>query len=684
MQTRRHLPLLLLLLILCPPLCAKGVDTLSYQLRDVEVKSFRLRSHLSGKPFEALKWDMSMMEQMPQILSNADPIHYLQLLPSVQTNAEFDAGLHVQGCSNSQSTTQIGDAPVYNPAHMLGFFSTFNASHYSSLLFRTFNEASTPNYLGGTMQMQSDMQHQDSLSGNLSVGLISSQGTVHVPLGNRQSLLVSARQTYINLLYGPFIRFEESAYKYRFGDFNLTYSLKLPRHTLSVDAFYSNDKGKVDEDALDMRLDMRWQNYLVSAQLNSHPVHLADTLHQSLYFSDYNNYARVKQTQLEGSMPSGIKTLGYHFEAKRLVEGLRLPLNVSYGFDLLYHNILPQCPDFDAGHYVDMQDVRVQHATQGALFAQVSLPISERIGMQAGVRFNVYALLNDSAAVMVHPDPYLALTFAHPQAGQFQLRMNRQHQYIHQAGFSSVGFPTEFRFSSSKVFAPQSSLSITLGYDKEVLNRRYRLKAELYGKLLENQLDYHGDVLSFFTSGYNMQSTIVSGKGYNYGFNLQVIKQTGKLTGWISYAYGRSMRRFPALSPEQWYPSNYERPHELNTVATYKIGKRWSCAGTLVFASGTPFTAIKYIYILSNVLVSQYGEHNANRLAPYFRVDLSANYELKSRRNYRHGLNFSLYNATASHNDIYCRLKIYKGKYSYRPIAFMLPVMPSFSYYIHF
>lgn len=627
---------------------------------------------------------MSMMEQMPQILGNADPVHYLQLLPSVQTNGEFDAGLHVHGCSNGQSIMQIGDAPIYNPAHMLGFFSTFNASHYSSLLFRTFNEADAPNYLGGSLQMMPHVQPQDTLSGNLSVGLISSQGTLHVPLGRKQSLSVSARQTYINLLYGSFIHFDDSEYKYRFGDFNVTYSLRFPRHTFSVDAFYSSDNGKIGDEGLDMGLDMRWRNYLVSAQLNSHPACLADTLHQSLYLSGYSNRARITQTQFRGTLPSGIKTLGYHAEASRLVEGLRLPLRVSYGINLLYHDILPQNPDVDAGHHVDSSDVCSQYAAQTALFAQASLPLTERIAMKVGLRLNAYALLGDSAALMVHPDPYLAFTYVHPRAGQFHLRLNRQHQYIHQAGFSSVGFPTEFRFSSSRDFAPQSSLCLTFGYDRELLDRRYRLKLELYGKSLAHQLDYHGDLISLYTSGFDMQGTIVSGKGYNYGFNLQLIKQTGKFTGWVSYAYGRSLRRFPALSPEQWYPSNYERPHELNAVATYRICKRLSCAGTLVFASGTPFTSIKYVYILSSVLVSQYGEHNANRLSPYFRVDLSANYELKPRRSYSHGLNFSLYNATASKNDIFCQLNISHGKYSYHPISFMLSVLPSFSYYIHF
>lgn len=655
-------------------------DTLSSQMHEIEVKSYRIRSHLSGRAFEAVKWDMSMMEQMPQILSNADPMHYLQLLPSVQTNNELDAGIHVHGCSSSQSIMQIGDAPVYNPAHMMGFFSTFNASHYSSLLYRSYNEVNTPNVLGGSIQMQSRMLQQDTISGNLSLGLISSQGTLHLPLGKNQSLSVSARQTYINLLYGSYLKMDDSDYSYGFGDFNLTYSVQLPRHSLSIDAFYSNDGGKVGENNIDMEVDMRWQNYVVAAQLDSKPMRLSDTVHQSLYFSGYNNRAKINMVGILGSLPSNINTLGYHLEAKRNASTQHLPLNLSWGTDLMQHSILPQAPNFKGNYQLDMQPIATQRSVQAALFLQGSTLLRKNLGLKAGLRLNAYALLNDSTATFFHPDPFVSLTYNHPTAGEFQLRLNSQHQYIHQAGFSSMGLPTEFRFSSSRLYKPQNSFSLSLGYDREFFGRRYRFKAELYGMKMEHQVDYHGDFLSFLTSGYKMQSSIISGKGYNYGLNLQIIKQTGRLTGWVSYAYGRSKRHFTEFSEKHWYPSNYERPHEVNAVATYRFNEHWSCGSTFAFASGTPFTAIKYIYMMSNVLVSQYGEHNANRLRPYLRLDLSVNYEFCKRL--RQGINLSLYNATARHNDIYCRLKIYKGNYSYHPISFMIPILPSISYFI--
>jgi hypothetical protein len=119
-----------------------------------------------------------------------------------------------------------------------------------------------------------------------------------------------------------------------------------------------------------------------------------------------------------------------------------------------------------------------------------------------------------------------------------------------------------------------------------------------------------------------------------------VNKRTGKLTGWLSYAWGRAFRRFDKFGLDKKYPAAHERIHELNVVGTFRLNERWSVGGTFVYASGTPFTAPKHFYIMNGQLLSEFGEHNANRLKPYCRLDLSANYSLKKKGNFESGINF--------------------------------------------
>ena len=134
---------------------AEMTDTLNhYGLQAVEIRGKRLRSQLREIEGTSII-NMSLMDEMPHILGNADPLHYAQLLPGVQTNSEYDAGLHIQGCDNSHNYVSLGGAPVYNAAHLLGFFSIFNAGHFTEMsLQKSPVSASFPNRLGGRVGLR--------------------------------------------------------------------------------------------------------------------------------------------------------------------------------------------------------------------------------------------------------------------------------------------------------------------------------------------------------------------------------------------------------------------------------------------------------------------------------------------------------------------------------------------------
>lgn len=63
---------------------AELTDTLNhYGLQAVEIRGKRLRSQLREIEGTSII-SMSLMDEMPHILGNADPLHYAQLLPGVQ------------------------------------------------------------------------------------------------------------------------------------------------------------------------------------------------------------------------------------------------------------------------------------------------------------------------------------------------------------------------------------------------------------------------------------------------------------------------------------------------------------------------------------------------------------------------------------------------------------------------
>ena len=196
-------------------------------------------------------------------------------------------------------------------------------------------------------------------------------------------------------------------------------------------------------------------------------------------------------------------------------------------------------------------------------------------------------------------------------------------------------------------------------------------------------MEYYGDFFDFFNSSYSLEDHLLHGKGFNYGINFIIHKQTGNPTGWISYSYGRALRRFNNPDFSGIYPANHERIHELNAVCTYKYDK-WDFSGTFVFASGAPFTAPEAFYLSSGQIITKFGEHNACRMRPYIRLDLSATYILTKDQKQESGINFSLYNALRRYNDVMYRISVEDYGYRYTAIGFFLQLVPSISYYHKF
>ena len=71
--------------------------------------------------------DIKTVKELPALLGEADIFRTLQLKPGVASAGEGDAGLYVRGGGPAQNLVLLDNATVYNPGHLLGFFSVFNA-----------------------------------------------------------------------------------------------------------------------------------------------------------------------------------------------------------------------------------------------------------------------------------------------------------------------------------------------------------------------------------------------------------------------------------------------------------------------------------------------------------------------------------------------------------------------------
>lgn len=608
---------------------------------------------------------LKLIQDLPKIMGNTDPVRFVRTLPGVQTNSEYDSGIHIQGCDNSHNDISLAGVPIYGVTHLFGLFSNFNPAHYSQMTYSTSSET---NRLGGTLNMGLPDTLDRNLSGEISVSAMSSQGSLGIRTGKRSHLRASARQSYMNLLYKRWMQIDKSPTRYGFGDYNLSWFFNpTSRDRIWLDGYFGQDKASIKVNAFDVGLDMRWRNYCGSV----HWEHLEERNRstQTLFFSGYDSRCKVDQDISSISLESFIRTIGY----KGKIRWKR----IEAGVDVTHFNVLPQNPLYEGLYGAEGSAQEEQNALETSVYAGYDVMMADRWTIRTNIRGNLYASPEDKIFCNLSPD--ISASFNAYRFGKVAVSYSWRHQHLFQSGMSNIGLPVEFWFMAGKYSAPQYAQSADISYDVRLFKDALSFSTCLYFKRLYNQVEYKGDLFDFFNSSYKLEDHLLKGDGWNYGINMMLHKQSGKITGWISYSLGRALRRFDNKDYSGIYPANHERIQELNAVCAYRTGS-WDFSGNFVYAGGVPFTAPAYYYLSSGQIITTPGEHNSCRMRPYIRLDLSATYSFSRKENRENEINFSLYNATGRKNDVMYRLNQTDGVYSYGPVSFFLRWVPSLSY----
>ena len=614
------------------------------------------------------------LRSVPSFLGNADPISFVRMLPGVQVNTEIDGGLYVQGSDYSHTLLSIDGVPVYGGSHLLGLFSVFNASHYSSMAYST--GAGQEPRLGGSIDMKSSDVRPGRLEGEVSAGLLSSQGTLRFPTGKNSARVASARRSYSNLLYGKYIKYDGQPIKYGFTDANLTW-LWMPssKDRVKVNLFADRDKAAYDYASANISLDAAWYNMMGSVRWDRDLDR--GKLEQTAFASINGLNAFLDVVYAQGWLPSYIHSFGY-----------RGTLSLDPGWEvaekLTWYRVQPQNPKAE-GHYntSNISAIGLQQGLESVTSVSWSAQLGYYFNIKAGVGANVFASSEDRTFFGLTPELELGLNLI--DAGKFDFRVGIHRQNLFLTGFTNVGLPCEFWLTAGRNSPPQWSLNSSLSYNVSLAQGKFRLSAEVYGKLLRNQLEYKGTIMEILNSNYSVESSLLKGRGYSYGVNLMAQKSAGRLTGWVGYAFGRSRRSFDDPLYPGVYPSDHERLHEVNVVASYELG-RFEFGGSFVCASGTPYTRPDSFYILGDRVICCYGERNAARLPAYARMDLSINWFFYRTDRRRAGLNFSMYNVLGRRNAVGFGVHSNQEDLSYEflPTVFEIRFLPSLAVFYKF
>ncbi|WP_114749154.1 TonB-dependent receptor [Pleomorphovibrio marinus] len=597
---------------------------------------------------------MQSMRKIPAVLGEVDVLRAVITLPGVQTVGEASAGFNVRGGAADQNLILYNNATIYNPTHLFGLFSAFNPDMMENV---DLYKAGVPVQYGGRLSSVLDVKgkfgNKEKLEGGGGIGLMTSRLYLEGPLGEKTTFAAGGRSTYSNWLFG--LMDEESEFRESrasFHDLNLNMSHEINKNNiLKFSGYWSQDAFRFDLDTAfaysNQNANLSWTHYF------------NDKLEGEMTIG-HDRYAFSIAGELD---PLNAFDFGFTMNQSHWRTHFNYDLddahNVSFGMNHVLYNlspgsILPQGQE----SMVIPEVIGRERGLESAFYIGDEYEVNSKLLLNGGVRLVMYNYLGPntvnqypattirSEGTLIGQENYgtgeVIETYLGPEV-RFSARysldnftaikagFNTNRQHVNMLTNTAAIAPTDTWKLSDPHIRPQTGNQVSLGYFKNYKNNIIETSVEVYYRSMRNLVD--------FGSGANLilnesiEQDILNTEGQAYGVELMAKKTSGKLNGWISYTYSRSLLR---TSPQElgemindgrWYPSNFDQPHDIMLVGNWEFTKRINTSINANYSTGRPITLPIAKFEYGGAERVFFSDRNDHRIPDYFRVDISFNLE---------------------------------------------------------
>lgn len=696
---------------------------------EVVISSERADKNTQQTQMGVIEMPIETVKQLPSFMGEVDILKIIQLLPGVKSSGEGNTGFYVRGGGPDQNLILLDEAVVYNAAHLFGFFSVFNADAVKNM---ELIKGGMPANYGGRLASVLDISMKEGNSKEYHVdggiGIIASRLTVQGPIKkDTASFIVSGRRTYADILAKPFIPDSSpvAGSGYYFYDLNAKINYRLSdKDRVFLSGYFGRDVFNFSNKDSGFGAGIKWGNATASLRWN-HLYNDKLFVNTSLIFSDYNFEFSAGQQEFEFKLFSGIRDWNVKVDYNWLPD---IRHNIKFGLNYIYHTFTPTNASARSGEVnFDLGKVTRLYAHDAALYITDDFDVTDKLRINAGLRatyfeqigpFDRYIKnefgqvtdtihyggietnnpfmklivdggLNQTVQVYRNIEPRLSMRYTLGKTSSVKASFTQNYQYIHLASISSVSLPTDIWVPSTSLVKPQMGLQYALGYFRNFFNDKLETSVEVYYKTMKNQVEYKDGALPGDNVLDNPDNNFTFGNGKAYGIEFFVKKAKGKLTGWIGYTLARTTRQFPNLNFGEQFDAKYDRRHDVSLIASYDFTDRLNASFVWVYSTGNALTLPTARYVYEGNLISEYGQRNSFRMAPYHRADLSITYKGKKRKKYQGSWNLSIYNLYSRQNPFFIYFDD-DGSFTdgtFRVVAkqvSLFPILPSITYNFSF
>ena len=633
----------------------------SMELEGIIVTGDRTDNNIQNRLAGIEKLNIKDIKELPTFFGEVDPIRSLATLPGVSISGEISSGFNVRGGQSGQNLIRQDEGIIYNPTHLFGFFSAFNPDMISSVeLYKGGGPAS----FGGRVSSVLDIKLRNGDAGRFTlkggIGMVSSRLAVEGPIvKSKSSFLIAGRISYADWLLQATDHAQLKRSSADFNDINAKFFQTINENNfLTISGYRSYDSFRLNSDSTfswsTNNLAVDWDHTFNQRLVSNF------SLVSSNYYSKVNNYNEIEAFRYKNSIQN--LTLNGDFIFTRKEQE-----SLNTGFEVNYTTIEPGKLDPTELNNTVPVDINDQHSLEMAAFVQTDFEITSKLAVSAGLRYSHFLRLGEDAIFEYdygkiqgrYPtivdttyyanneviesynglEPRISLRYLINQNNSFKASYYRGYQYQHLVSNTTSVTPQDYWISSGPYLRPLIGDQYSLGYFRNT-NNGYELSVEAFYKDMDNVVDYieGADI----TLNEALEAGLAQGKGTAYGAELLVKKGQGRVNGWLSYTYSRSLLEFSSdieslhINDGEEYPANYDQPHNISLVLNYQLGPRTTLSSNFNYQTGRPITIpiSKFTYD-AYLAALNYSSRNEYRIPDYHRLDLSLTIKDRERKNSR-------------------------------------------------
>ena len=657
--------------------------------------------------------DIEESKNIPLVLGERDVLKIATSLPGISTAGEGSSGFNVRGGKSDQNLILFDDAVLYSPQHFFGIFSALNPFVLGNA---TIYKGNIPIEYGGRLSSVFDLTtkelEKEKLSGAGSIGPVTGNLAVEIPvIKEKSSVMVAGRGAYSNWILRSLNEESLNDSRASFYDATFVYDDKInEKNQIKATGYLSRDDFSITSDSLYV-----YDNKLISLNWNSQ-FKAKTSIDFNMAYSQYG-FGIEFEGDSNNDFELNYKVEEYGFKAK-LNSLLNSDISLNYGISSKLYNISPGNLEPNGNNsIVESFSISKERALESGVFISSTIDFNDRVSIEVGGRLNIFSALGNSTqfvydennpkntetvvdtlqfgnneVIKTYLGPELRISGRYLLNDELSIKagVNNSYQYIHRLTNNTSVSPIDTWKLSDLNIEPQRATQGSLGIFKNIQSNSYEISLEGFYKISENILDFKTG--SQVLLNENIEQEVLQGEGKAYGIEFILRKKMGKLNGWLGYTYSRSFLRLDSEFEEErvnngtFFPSNFDKPHDVSLIANYKFTRRHSLSANLVYQTGRPVTFPIGNFNFGGSNFVAFSDRNQFRIPDFYRLDLGFNIEGNHKKNkLAHSFwTISIYNILGRNNPYSVFFITEQGEIkSLQSSIFSIPV-PSITYNFKF